>query len=261
MAIREEHGEGKFRVNDGSGNVETRDLSWTVITLAADYKAPEGSNIPEGTRYVLVYEFEDEKGGKMVGYDTGTRIADGLVTSESLEPELDNLRRSLTGEPEKEIVRDANVGDLGVETHSKDEEFNVYKKLGIDIHNEVTIYGGVADVDGRTAKWTRYRIGERYAKGNDTEIAGVPLSSVVAIDDYRFTDELGGQAIRVTHKGESPIDMNDVCLEQVFAVLSGYVRVPSGKVDNVNLLKLSEYEKAEINGKGQEVDVAQMLGL
>lgn len=266
MAIFIEKGQGKYLVEG-----EERELRFTVVKLPEGYKAPEGSSIPEGTKQVLVYDFTDEKGGQMISYEN--MVSEGIPTPESLEGELRNTLDELDGVPEEKRRPIAlRVGDKGAETYT--EEMDAYKILGLDVSNDVIVSRGKAVVGQRPADWTHYEIGTGYCQERKEVVAEkagqeVTLDSLEGIGDFRFTDEKGGQVI-VFKKKYVPQGVDEPVLDDIFGVLFSLnlkgpdiTEVESKSSADEMYYAVNRYMELilEMHEKGQERDIAKLLGL
>jgi len=279
MAIFVEQGEGKYLVEG-----EKRELRFTVIHLPEDYKAPEG--IPEGTKRVLVYDFTDDEGGRMVSYESSAE--EGIPIPESLEGELRNTLDKIKGVPEEERRPiELRAGDKGLKRYTKDERKSVYEGLGLNIANNVVILKGKAVVNGRPADWTHYEIGEKYCENmkdaatrefkkgvtleqamNDREgcKCDVTLDSLEYIGDFRFTDEEGGQAIAFKKKyvSSEPLVIDDilrVLYQESSTKLDGpdITHVGSNNIREMYHMSDKENLIIEKHEKGKEKDIAKLL--
>lgn len=242
MAIRRQHGKGRFEVDDGSGNVEERDLEWTAIILTKGYMPPEGSGVPEGTMNVLVYRFKDEKGGVMVNY------CKGLYGKHAPFKTLDDQLRTLLNKEVEPIRR----GELGVENHPEGEEVDVYEKLGLDPKKDIVVTEGTATIEGKKADWTQYSIGNEYVPAEPVSIEGVPVTNVKVVNEYCFRDQ-GGQTLQVILRTTDGTNNLINTLANTLAL-----SVPTEHAKEMDLTErkgqvVKSYEA------GNEVDVAELL--
>ncbi|MBW2981426.1 hypothetical protein KY343_00970 [Candidatus Woesearchaeota archaeon] len=217
-------------IETGEGRFEDRNVFWRTYNPAG-YEFPE--NVPEGTRYVRTYSFEDEKGGQVVIYSKDRNQAF------CFEDEISGLINNQEGRPN--VISPSK--DEKAERHDKGNETDIEKILGFK--DCVQIITRDVDVDDRPTIFKSYLFPEGYVFPE-----GIPEDTEeVRVAEY--VDSEGGQCIQILRRIPEEEHMEDELRRLT-------ISVPSKIAESDMSDKYSTFQKHE---KGKEVDVMQMLGI